>query len=266
MDSPKLAFELTEVLAQELKDVGINLNFAPVCDIATSAKVNPGLSNRMYGSTEEIVSKITSAVVRGHLVHGVQPCVKHFPGHGDTSTDSHFALPKVDTPLETLREREFKPFVKAFKSRCSMVMTAHLLCMKLDPQRPATLSPLVIREILRKELRFSRVVVSDDMEMKAVTDHFGAEDAPRLALEAGCDILVYRTEAAGRHAYQSLRKALEAGKLDPALVLEAAHRVTTLKKDVLLPYQPINVSEISQKIGTPDHLAIAQKVTELERK
>src|SRR5581483_4189411 len=130
---------------------------------------------------------------------------------------------------------------------------------KLDSERPATLSPKVLRDILRKELRYSRIIVSDDMEMKAITDHFGLEDAPRMAVEAGCDLLVYRTEAAARHAYASLSKDLGNGKLNPDYVLEASNRLRSLKRDVLLPYQPVVIADLAQKIGTPENQAILQK-------
>lgn len=265
MDSPKLAFDIGEMMARELRAVGINLNFAPVVDIATNIR-NPVIGPRAYGNDEETVSKMSSAIVRGHLVNQVQPCVKHFPGHGDTATDSHFSLPRVDTSLEVLREREFRPFVKAFKGRCAMVMTAHIICSQIDPQRPATLSSIVLREILRGELRYSRVIISDEMEMKAITDHFGPEEAPRLAFEAGCDILLYKTEAGARHAYTSVLKALDEGKLDPAIILASVARVLALKKDILLPHHPTSVAEVGQIVGIPAHQEIVAKVAELPKK
>ena len=259
-NSPKLAFAVAEVVAKELKAVGVNLNFCPVVDIASNPK-NPVIGNRAYGSTEEVVSKISSAMVRGHLVHGVQPCVKHFPGHGDTSTDSHMALPKVETALEVLQEREFKPFSKAFRSHCAMVMTAHIIHAKLDPKFPATLSSKVLQELLRKQLRYSRVIISDDMEMKAITDHFGPDEAPILALQAGCDILIYRTEAAARKAYETLSRALDSGTLSPEVILHAEARIRALKKEAFpQPYQPVTISDVGQKIGTAEHLAIIQKI------
>lgn len=257
--SPKLAFDLAEMMGKELKAVGVNVNFCPVADIMTNPK-NPVIGPRSYGSSEEQVSKMVTAMVRGHLVAGVQPVVKHFPGHGDTSVDSHFALPKIDTPLETLRERELKPFVRAFKSRCSMVMTAHIVNPKLDPERPATLSPKVLQDILRRELRYSKVVFSDDMEMKAIADHFGAADAPWMAVEAGCDILIYRSEAAGRKAFEALNQALDAGKLKPETVLQAAARSRTLKKETLVPYEAVAVQDVSRKVGIPEHQALVDKI------
>jgi beta-N-acetylhexosaminidase len=265
MDSPRLAFEIAEVMARELKAVGVNVNFAPVCDVNSNPK-NPVIGSRAYGSTEEQVSKMTSAIVRGHLVNGIQPVAKHFPGHGDTSQDSHFLLPRVDTELEVLQERELKPFGKAFKSRCQMVMTAHILTTKLDPELPATLSSKILQELLRGQLRFSRgLIISDDLEMKAITDHYGAEDAPRLALEAGCDLLIYRTEAAARAAYEALGRALDSGKLSPERVLDAAGRSLEIKKEVLLPYQPVSISEVGKTVGIAEHAAIVARVDERKR-
>jgi beta-N-acetylhexosaminidase len=261
MDSPRLTFEISEMVAKELNAIGVNVNFAPVADINTNPK-NPVIGPRAYGSDEETVTKQITAVVRGLLMQKVQPCVKHFPGHGDTSTDSHFSLPKVDTDLNTLLEREFKPFSKAFRSHCSMVMTAHIICTKLDAERPATLSSKILTDILRKQLRYSGLIISDDMEMKAITDHFGVDDAPRLAIEAGCDILIYRTEAAARKAYASLSQALDSGKLAPERVLIAEKRIRDLKKETLLPYRPVVVAELSQKLAIPEHLALVHKVEE----
>ena len=259
-NSPKLAYEIAEIMAKELKAVGVNVNFCPVADIATNPR-NPVIGPRSFGDNEDIVTKMVTAMVRGHLTQGVQPCIKHFPGHGDTHTDSHFALPKVDTDLEMLRDRELRPFTRAFKSHCSMVMTAHIITSKLDPKLPATLSSKILQDLLRKEMRYSKLVISDDMEMKAIADHFGPEDAPRLAVQAGCDLLIYRSEAAARHAYASLLKDLEDGNLDPALVIQAEARSQALKKECLLPYQPVQIAELTQKIGTPEHQAIMERVS-----
>ena len=257
--TPRAAFDVAQIMAKELKAVGINLNFCPVADISTNPK-NPVIGPRSFGSNEDHVSKMVTAVVRGDLVNGVQPCVKHFPGHGDTSTDSHYALPRVDTPVEVLRDREFKPFLKAFKSRCSMVMTAHILNPKIDPNFPATLSSLTLRELLRSELRYNRIIISDDMEMKAIADHYGAQEAPVLAVAAGCDLLIYRTEAGARQAYECLVKAIESGKLDPQLVLESVERSQALKKEFLLPYSPVNIAELGQKIGLVESAKLIEKV------
>lgn len=258
-NSPKLSFDIAELIGRELKSVGINLNFNPVCDIETNP-TNPVLGDRAYGTTEDDVSKQVTAIIRGQLTQGVQGCAKHFPGHGDTTKDSHFDLPKVDTTLEVLRERELKPFVKCFKSRCNFVMTAHVIYEKIDPKVPATFSSKILRDILRKELRYSKIIISDDLEMEAITKHWGAEEAPRLALEAGCDILIYRTEKAARHAYASLRKALEAEQLDPRIVLEAAERSRSLKKSELQPYTPAEPTAWKTVLRSPEHQELLQRI------
>lgn len=261
MESPKLTFEVAEVIAKELRAVGINLNFCPVADIATNPK-NPVIGSRAYGSDAETVTKMTTAVIRGHLVNGVQPCIKHFPGHGDTSTDSHFSLPRIDNGIELLLDRELVPFKKAFRSKCSMVMTAHILNSHLDKDFPATLSRLVLQGLLREQCRYSKVIISDDMEMKAITSHFGAADAPRMALEAGCDMLIYRSEQTARLAYENLVKALEEGKLDPNIVLEAQDRVLATKRDFFsdFPYSPVSIAELPNRIATADNQVVIHKV------
>ncbi len=259
LNSPKLTYEISEVMAIELAAVGVNLNFCPVADILTNPK-NPVMSSRTYGATEDLVTKMVTAMVRGHVTHKVQPCVKHFPGHGGTQVDSHLSLPKVNTPLELLQNRELRPFLRAFKSHCAFVMTAHILNSEIDPEYPATLSKKTIQDLLKNPLRFSPIVVSDDLEMKAITDHYGDREAPRLALEAGCDLLIYRSETAARTAYESLVKALEEDKLSPEKVLTASNRVKELKQKVLMPYEPRSVTELSAKIGKPESLALAKKI------
>lgn len=258
-DSPKLTFEISEMMAKELASVGINVNFAPVADINSNPK-NPVIGTRSFGSSEDQVSKMVTAFVRGHLAGGVAPCVKHFPGHGDTTVDSHFALPTVNDKLESLRDREFRPFQKGFKSGCRFVMTAHIMNPNIDPKFPATFSKTTLQGILREELRYTGIIISDDMEMKAVTDTFGAEEAPRLAIEAGCDLLCYRSEKAARHAYTSLLKALEDGKLSPERVIDAAQRSQEYKKDFLGEYEPVEIRGASSRVGTPENLDLVKKI------
>lgn len=258
-DSPKLAFEVSELTARELKAVGVNLNFTPVADILSEPK-SQVIGDRAYGTTAEDVGKMVTAVIRGHLRVGVVPCVKHFPGHGDTSTDSHFALPKVDRSLEGLRERELIPFVKAFRANVPMVMTAHIINRQLDPKFPATLSKATLQGLLRDELGYDGVIISDDLEMKAVSEHFGEAEIPILAIEAGCDLLIYRSEARARKAYDSLQKALASGRLPPERVLDAANRLRDFKEDFLSELEAPEIVELPQLIGTAEHQAIVAKV------
>lgn len=253
--TPKKLFLIAEAQAKELRAVGINLNFCPVADIQTNPK-NPVIGDRAFGETEEVVSKMVTAVVRGHLISQVQPCVKHFPGHGDTDLDSHLALPRVSTSLETLLERELKPFTKAFKSRCNFVMVSHVLTESIDPDFPASLSKKTLQDLLRDRLRYQKIIVSDDLEMKAITDHYGADQVPVLALSAGCDLLIYRNEKTARSAYEATRRALENGSLDPDVVLASVQRLRDLKNEVLESSDPYPDAEITKIVGSAQHLAL----------
>lgn len=259
-DSPKLAFECAQVMAEELKAVGCNIIYAPVADINTNPK-NPVIGKRAFGDTEEHVSKMVTAYVRGFITHGVQPVVKHFPGHGDTTQDSHFHLPKINTPLETLMERETRPFVKAFKSRCNLVMTAHIIVESVDQKLPATLSEKVLQGILRDQIRYRGLIVSDDMEMKAISDNFGEVEAAIMAIEAGCDILLYHTEPFQIRAFDGILSKLTSPEGAKALkrLEESAKRVEEFKKKNFLPYTPVSVPEISKIIGKKDHQDILKK-------
>ncbi|MBI3558451.1 MAG: beta-N-acetylhexosaminidase [Deltaproteobacteria bacterium] len=263
-DSPKLAYECAEVMAKELKTVGVNLVFAPVADINTNPG-NPVIGHRAYGVTEERVSKMVSAYVRGFITNGVQCVVKHFPGHGDTSQDSHFHLPKIKTPLATIMEREVRPFVKAFKARCEMVMTAHIMVEAIEPKLPATMSHRILNEILRDQLRFRGLIISDDMEMKAIADHFGETDAGLKAIEAGVDILLYHTEPFQTRAFEGMLSKLTTpeGKKALARLEDSAKRVTEYRARVFTGYKPVYIPEIASIIGSKEHLDLAKRLDKL---
>lgn len=263
-DSPKLAFECAEIIAKELKAVGVNINFAPVADINTNPG-NPVIGKRAYGDTEERVTKMVSAMVRGFVTHGVHPVVKHFPGHGDTSQDSHFRLPRIKTPLETIMDREVKPFAKAFRSHCQLVMTAHILIESIDPKTPATLCGKVLQDILRNQLRYRGLIITDDMEMKAIADNFGEVEAPLRALEAGANILLYHTEPAQMKAFDGLMSKLTSPEGAQALksLENSAQLVQEFKTKHFPEYKPIYIPEIASIIGSPEHLKFAAKLEKL---
>lgn len=259
-DSPKMAFELAELVARELRTVGINIVFAPVADINTNPN-NPVIGNRSYGDNEERVSKMVSAMVRGYLTAGLQCVVKHFPGHGDTSQDSHFHLPKVKTPIETIMNREVKPFAKAFKSHCELVMTAHIIVEASDPKIPATLNKKILQDILRTQMRFRGLIISDDMEMKAIADHFGEIDAPLKALEAGVNVLLYHTEPVCARVFEGLMSKLTSpeGKAAAAALEASAKRVSEFKAKNFANYKPVYIPEIAAIVGSQDHLDFVAK-------
>jgi beta-N-acetylhexosaminidase len=251
-NSPQIAFELARIQARELFAAGLQLNFAPVCDIHTNP-ANPVIGDRAYGSTADEVGKMASAVVRGHLNEGVEACLKHFPGHGDTHVDSHESLPRVETPLETLRSREWIPFQRALKSGARFIMSAHILLPHLDATCPGTLSPTFLKNHLRGELGYSGVIVSDDMEMGAITRNYGPEEAPILALQAGCDLLCYRSEAQALIAIEAIKRALREGSLHPGEIRRSIERTRKVRASLRLAKDSLSRAQRLETIGHPDH-------------
>ncbi|HSG04997.1 MAG TPA: beta-N-acetylhexosaminidase, partial [Nitrospiria bacterium] len=167
--SAPLVYQAAEITAKELRAVGINMNFAPVLDIDTNPD-NPIIGDRAFGSDHETVSTMGLTALAGLQDNRVVACGKHFPGHGDTSADSHNELPEVGHTLQRLGDIELRPFVHGIQNGLASIMTAHVMYPKVDPDNPATLSPKIIKGILRNQFRFKGVVVTDDMEMRAITD------------------------------------------------------------------------------------------------
>ena len=243
MNSPKLVFEVHEILAKELAACGINLSFSPVCDILTNPE-NKVIGDRAYGTDAETVEKYISAAIRGLQTNGLLSCAKHFPGHGDTSKDSHFDLPIVKTSIETLRSREMIPFIKASKSRVEFMMMGHMMLDTLDDKLPTTLSPKAY-EFLRTETKFTKIVITDDMEMKAIADKFSIEEAAVMALNAGTDMLLYRFMEDADKALKAVREAVKKRTIKKEAMIEKLSRVERCKKEFLSSYQPIYIPKIA---------------------
>jgi len=214
-------------LGTELAALGFDVDFAPVLDVHTNP-ANPVIGNRAFAETPDAVTRLAGAFARGLGAAGILACGKHFPGHGDTHTDSHLALPRVDHPLERLRSVELAPF--AALRDLPMLMTAHVIFAALDPEVPATLSPRVVRDLLRGELGYQGLVLSDDLEMKAIADHFGFEDACVRAIAAGCDVLLLcHAEEMQHRAMAALVSAAEKDAELRRKIGESAARVRALK-------------------------------------
>ncbi len=250
LDSPKLVFEVHQVLAKELSACGINLSFSPCCDILTNPE-NKVIGDRAFGTDAEGVEKYISAAIRGLQTSGLLSCAKHFPGHGSSFKDSHFDLPLVKTSLAELKQREVIPFIKASKSRVEFIMMAHLLVDSLDNKLPTSLSPKAY-EFLRQETKFSKIVITDDMEMKAIADKYTIEEAALMALTAGTDMLLYRFMDDAKKALAAIREAVKKKSIKREDVLEKLQRVEKCKKENLSVYQPIYIPKISESFHTPE--------------
>jgi beta-N-acetylhexosaminidase len=216
------------------------------------------------GDNEEIVSKMSSAVVRGFIKTGIIPCVKHFPGHGDTLLDSHNDLPEVPHSLARLDEIEFQSFKKAFRARVEVCMTAHLKLMDVDPENPATLSHKVLQGILRQHLGYRHIIITDDMEMKAITKHYSVEEAAVKAIKAGCNILLYCHElSVQERALEAITKAVVDGDIEESIIEDNYQRVLKLKKDNFPEkYNLVDPTQISKIVGHPDHLTLARAISQ----
>jgi beta-N-acetylhexosaminidase len=261
---PKLAERFARALASELKAVGVTLDYAPVLDIHTNPK-NPVIGDRAFAESAKIVAELGSTIVRVLQGEGLAACGKHFPGHGDTSTDSHHELPVVEHPPERLRETEFVPFKAAIAADVATIMTAHVFVPSLDEQRPATLSRRVVTDILRRELKFDGVILSDDLEMKAIARQHPVPDAAVMAIEAGCDgVLIcsgaHETQAA---ALEALIHAIEGERLPWSRVEDALKRQQRAKERFLAAAaaaRPLRGRELRAAIGGDEHQAIAQEM------
>lgn len=264
LDSTSISFKFGLCMGMEMKAIGINVDFAPVVDVLTNPK-NTVIADRAISSNPELVAKLSSALVRGYIKAGIIPCAKHFPGHGNTIVDSHHDLPIEDTDMATLQERELIPFKKSFRARLDLVMTAHIKFKNIDPEWPVTLSEKFIKDLLRGELRYRNIVISDDLDMKALASHYDRAMIPVRALQAGCDILLYCNEPASPPiALEALIKAVESGKVEKSRVEEAYQRVAALKKESLANHMPLPMKDVSRIVGHPDHLRIAKGIAEGE--
>lgn len=203
LDDPSLTRAAGRLLGVELAAIGFNVDFAPILDVDTNP-ANPVIGDRSYGREPALVIRHARAFAEGLEAAGVMACGKHFPGHGDTELDSHLALPRLAHDRRRLDEIELAPF-RALAKQLPSVMTAHVVFDALEPNMPATLSRRVITDLLRGELGFDGLVVSDDLEMKAVTDFAGIGDGAVRAIDAGCDaVLVCSDLAAIEEAQRAL--------------------------------------------------------------
>ncbi|MCB0362698.1 MAG: beta-N-acetylhexosaminidase, partial [Bdellovibrionales bacterium] len=239
LDSTSVAFKFAQMMAEEMKCVGINLDFAPCVDVLSNPK-NTVIGDRAISSDPEVVAKMASALSRGFIKGGVIPCAKHFPGHGGTLIDSHEDLPLEDITWQEMTESSLIPFKKAFRARLDMVMTAHIKFPQIDPEFPVTLSKKFIQEIMRGELRYRNLVISDDLGMKALTLHYEVKEIPILALNAGCSILLFCNDFEQQAiSLEVVYKALENKILDESLIHDAQTRILNLKKEKLALPDPL---------------------------
>lgn len=233
IDELDLTRACARAVGAELGALGIGLNLGPVADV-NSNPANPVIGTRSFGTSPHRVAAHVAAWVEAQQATGVAACVKHFPGHGDTSVDSHIGLPSVKVRADVLEERELVPFRAAVEAGSSAVMTAHLLVRALDPDRPATFSPLVVDGLLRRRLGFDGVVVTDALDMAGASGSVGRPEAAVRALEAGCDLLCLGPDLSSDDydaVVDAVGAAVRAGRLPEDGLSASRERVRRLRAD-----------------------------------
>lgn len=250
LQSADEAFEKGLTIGKELKGLGINCNFAPVVDINSNPN-NPVIGVRSFGETAEIVSERGLAFMRGLHEEGIIATAKHFPGHGDTDVDSHIGLPRVNKSLSELENFELKPFKTLIDAGVDMIMTAHIELPQVDSTTiiskkdgeeiflPATLSKTVLTDLLRNELNFNGVIITDAMNMKAISENVGEAEATKMAIAAGADMVcmpailrspqdTYKLD----EIYQTLNDALDSGEISTEQLDSSITRILELKSNL----------------------------------
>ncbi|MCS5721133.1 beta-N-acetylhexosaminidase [Herbiconiux sp. CPCC 203407] len=225
IDEEETTRRVAVAVGRELRRAGINLDFAPDVDV-NSNPLNPVIGIRSFGADPVLVARHAAAWTQGLQSTGVAASIKHFPGHGDTAEDSHLALPSIAADTDELRRRELLPFRDAIRAGALTVMTSHILVRSIDPSSPATFSSPILQGILREELGFTGVVVSDALDMAGASGDIGIPAAAVRALAAGCDLLCIGTK--NTEAQLEEIAELVAAEVDPARLDDAASRVRSL--------------------------------------
>jgi beta-N-acetylhexosaminidase len=259
-----LARRFAAALATELRAVGITLDYAPVLDIHTNPR-NPIIGDRALSDDAATVARLGAVIVDELQRHGVAACGKHFPGHGDTSVDSHLELPLVEHPPDRIRRVECVPFAAAIKAGVAFIMTAHVLVPSLDDTRPATLSPRIVQRMLREELGFEGVILSDDLEMKAIASTYSVPDAAVQAIAAGCDGLLIGSGEVEVQAVtlEALVHAVEDRRISFKRLEDAHMRLRAAKERMLAESMPAGLSAgpskavLRQVLGCDAHRRVA---------
>ena len=259
---------LARITGRELRAIGVNQDYAPDADVNVNP-ANPVIGVRSFGSDPSLVASMATAQIGGYRSAGVTPTAKHFPGHGDTTTDSHTGVPQIDHTREEWERLDLPPFRAAIAEGVDSIMTAHIVVPSLDPAGdPATLSRPILTGILRERLGYRGLVVTDALDMQGVRDKYGDERVPVLALTAGVDVLLKPpADAAGNGVFARQRAAVVAavrsGELPESRIDASVYRILEVKQRRGLFRDPYaDPAKIGDVVGTPAHRATAQRATD----
>lgn len=259
IDDPGLARDVARAVGQELRAAGLNWNLTPVLDVHTNPE-NPVIGDRAFSHDPSRVARLALATMRGFEDAGILTTGKHFPGHGDTTTDSHLTLPESLQSKDRWNTVEFLPFREAIRAGVPSILVAHLNCPALDPAAPSSLSRIIVTDILRGELGFDGVVVSDDLEMQAIMARFDVGEASIRFLEAGGDlILICRDPDLQRRALIGVESAVRGGRLSPRQIHAALDRLATFRAR-FSPSPALTGEAARTVVGSEAHQALLARV------
>lgn len=259
------ACQMARIQGLELKALGINLNFAPVMDVNNNPD-NPVIGIRAFASDPQQVADFGLAALQGYAEAGVMASAKHFPGHGDTQWDTHQSLPRIDHPRHRLEAVELLPFRQAVAQEVPAIMTAHLVLPALDPESPATLSRPILHNLLRQDLGFAGLIISDSLTMAALDSPQGLAHTAELALLAGVDILLIgadigHTETEQIPVFNGVLQAYQQERIPLSRLDESVRRILRYKAAYgLLDWVPVDLERIPSQVGIPVHLQTAQDI------
>lgn len=261
--SPELVYETARISGLELRSLGMNLNFAPCVDVNNN-KANPVIGVRSYGEDAGVVGLMGARAVQGFQDAGISACPKHFPGHGDTTADSHLELPIVPHDLERLRQVELPPFRSAIAAGADVVMTAHVQFPAYDASGlPATLSAAVLEGLLREELGYGGVIATDCLEMKAISGTVGVGRGAVMAVKAGADlVLVSHTPELQLEALEAIYQAVLSGELSRERIAASARRIREAKARREGAWQQLVREQGIPEVGAPEHMKAAGEAAE----
>jgi len=259
--SQAAAWRSAQVIGTELAAVGINQDYAPVADVNVNP-ANPVIGVRSVGEDPQLVSRLVAAQVDGYHDGGVATVAKHFPGHGDTAVDSHFGLPEVTHTREQLEAIDLPPFRAAIRTGVDTIMTAHVVLRSIDPSgAPATMSRPILTGLLREELRYDGLIVTDALDMGGATGTYPPNVAPVEAFKAGADQLVLAPQM--DVAYSAVLAAVRSGEISKRRLDESVQRILRLKlKRGLFHRSQVDPDRAERVVGAPEHLAAAQAITD----
>ena len=259
---PSKAYLVGQITALEARKIGVNVNFYPVVDVNNNPR-NPIINIRSFGENPAQVSKMATAYIRGTQQNGILATAKHFPGHGDTSRDSHLELPTIKVSRERLNKVELPPFQAAIEAGIEAIMTAHLYLPALEQEAglPATLSQRILTQLLRDELSFEGLIFTDAMTMRGITAHYSETEAALRAIQAGADIILHPPDV--EKTFEGILEAVRQGQISQHRLNQSVRRVLEAKAKLgLHHYSEASFSDIDQDVGSLDHRQEAQKIVE----